>query len=75
MMSQPTRHSYLLRLWRDDASVSWHATLITVALPDEQHHFASLEALCAFLIAHGGPSSELERTYSTPEDAGCEASG
>jgi hypothetical protein len=61
-MSQPTHHSYLLRLWRDDASTFWRATLIAVALPEEQRHFATLEALCAFLIAQANPSSE-------PDDA------
>jgi hypothetical protein len=48
--------------------------MIAVALQDEQRHFASLEALYAFLIAQASPLSEPECTYSTPEDAGCEAS-
>lgn len=67
-MGQPTHRSYLLRLWRDSASADWRATLIAVARPDEQRHFASLGALCAFLAAQTEQSSETECAHSTPDD-------
>ena len=51
--------AYLLRLWRDDAGAPWRATLIAVARPDEQLHFATLDALCAFLLAQTVPATLL----------------
>jgi len=51
--------AYMLRLWRDDASAPWRATLIAVARPDEQLHFATLDALCAFLLAQTVPATLL----------------
>jgi hypothetical protein len=49
--------AYLLRMWRDQADAPWRATLIAAAQPDEQLHFATLEALCAFLLAQGLPAT------------------
>ena len=56
--------AYLLRLWRDDASAPWRATLIAAARPDEQLYFATLDALCAFLLAQGAPASLLTQAQA-----------
>ena len=48
--------AYLLRLWRDHAAAPWRATLIQVARPDAQRHFASVDELLAFLFAQTGPA-------------------
>ena len=49
-MNDRIHQSYLLRLWRDHAAVPWRATVMSVARPSEQRHFASVDALLAFLI-------------------------
>ena len=78
-MTEPTHHSYLLRLWRDHAGAPLWTTLIDVAQPDERRHFANLDALCAFLIAQASPagvltkkepgqSSERDGDHCTPDD-------
>ena len=54
-MNDRIHQSYLLRLWRDHARASWRATLIAVARPSEQRHFASVDALLAFVIAQTNP--------------------
>ena len=59
-MTEPTHHSYLLRLWRDHVGAPWRATLIAVARPDEQRHFVTLDALLAFLIAQTDPVPPLQ---------------
>ena len=56
--------AYMLRLWRDDASAPWRATLIAAARPDEQFHFATLDALCAFLLAQSIPATLLTQAES-----------
>ena len=56
--------AYLLRLWRDDTSAPWRATLIAAARPDEQLHFATLDVLCAFLLAQGAPATLLTQAES-----------
>ncbi len=48
-MAELNRHSYMLRLWRDHADAPWRATVANVSQPDEQHHFATLDALWDFL--------------------------
>jgi hypothetical protein len=55
-MSEQTYTSYLLRLWRDHTRSPWRATVIDVARPGEHQHFASLDALFAFLITQTGPA-------------------
>jgi hypothetical protein len=72
--------AYLLRLWRDDAGAPWRATLIAAERPDEQLHFATLDALCAFLLAQAAPatlltqaqanqSAQSDRDQRTPDGA------
>ncbi len=50
-MTDRIHQSYLLRLWRPGAGVPWQATVMSVARQSEQRHFASVDALLAFLIA------------------------
>jgi hypothetical protein len=61
--------AYLLRLWREHAGVAWRATLIDAARPDEQRHFASMDALLAFLMVHTDPAAPLgdEQASLPPE--------
>jgi hypothetical protein len=61
--------AYLLRLWRDHAGVAWRATLIDAARPEERRHFASMDALLAFLMAHTDPAAPLgdEQASQPPE--------
>ena len=47
----PTYKSYLLRLFRDTPGASWRATLKSISGAGEQHHFADLESLAAYLLA------------------------
>jgi hypothetical protein len=64
-MSQPPPQSFLLRLWREQERAPLRATLIAIAQPEEQRHFASLMELHIFLCAqdktaaenHPGPSN------------------
>jgi hypothetical protein len=49
--------AYLLRLWRDHAGAPWRATLIDAARTNQQRHFASLDALLAFLMAQADPAT------------------
>ena len=64
-MTEPTHHSYLLRLWRDHAGAPLWTTLIDVAQPDERRHFANLDALCAFLRAQADQEPGLNDTWDT----------
>jgi hypothetical protein len=79
-MPEPTHASYLLRLWRGCPSSAWRAMVIDVARPGEHQHFATLDALFAFLNAQTGSAPptgheqanapiEREHDYSTPHGA------
>lgn len=63
-MARSPPQSFLLRLWREQADAPLRATLITVAQPEEQRHFATLEALHAFLRAQEGMAAEDYRTHT-----------
>lgn len=67
-MARPPPQSYLLRLWREHAGAPMRATLVGVAKPEMQQHFADLEALCAFLRAQAGTESDRNTTYCTPSE-------
>jgi len=56
VVPERTYTSYLLRIWRGHARAPWHATVIDVARPGERRHFATLDALCAFLTMQTGPA-------------------
>jgi hypothetical protein len=82
-MSEPTHASYLLRIWRNHTRSPWRATVIDVARPDEHQHFATLDALFAFLTAQTGPAPppvheqvsapiEWEHDHCTPDGASWE---
>jgi hypothetical protein len=68
-MPQPPPQSYLLRLWREYAGAPLRATLIPVGQPEIPRHFATLDALCAFLhdqaIAAPGDHDERDGIYCT----------
>ena len=79
-MHEQTHASYLLRLWRGRASSAWRAMVIDVARPGEHQHFATLDALFAFLNAQTGSAPptgheqvnvliEWEHTYYAPHGA------
>ena len=63
-MTDTIRQSYLLCLWRDHPGAPWRATVMRVARPSERRHFASVDALLAFLIAQTDPV-----TWPTPAQA------
>jgi hypothetical protein len=73
-MTKLLQHSYLLRLWHDHAAVPMRATLIAVKYPDKPRHFANLDELFTFLIAHADPVTladdrpEWDGDYCTPDD-------
>jgi hypothetical protein len=58
-MPELTHASYLLRIWRDHTRSPWRAMVIDVARPGEHRHFATLDALFAFLTAQTGPAPRL----------------
>jgi hypothetical protein len=45
---RPDYQAYLLRLWREGTQTPWRASLQSTS-SEEMHHFATLEALFAFL--------------------------
>ena len=71
-MSRPPPQSYLLRLWREHQGAPLRATLVLVAQPDLQQHFADLEALYAFLQAQAseepGVPEQWNALYSSPPE-------
>jgi hypothetical protein len=73
-MSHPPQ-SYLLRLWREHEAAPLRVTLISVAQPDQRHHFDTLEDCFAYLreqtAAPNRPSIHLDE--STPIVAQMEA--
>jgi hypothetical protein len=50
---RPDYQSYLLRLWRAGEQHTWRASLQSTAT-EQVYHFASVEALVAFLAAPPG---------------------
>jgi hypothetical protein len=48
LMEDPGYHAYLVRVWRDDETTPWRAS-IEDAHTGESRGFASLEALFAFM--------------------------
>ena len=73
-MSRPPPQSYLLRLWREHPSAPLRATLVPVARPEAQQHFADLEALCAFLQAQAGEEPDAPAQWSAVYRASSEIS-
>lgn len=71
-MTRPPPQSYLLRLWREHPGAPLRATLVPVATPEAQQHFADLDALCAFLRAQAGEQPHVHDTwhitYCTPSE-------
>lgn len=71
-MPRPRTQTYLLRLWREHPGAPVRTTLVYVARPEEQRHFADLEALCAFLRAQAGATTDgsydLGADHCTPPE-------
>jgi hypothetical protein len=71
-MSRPPPQAYLLRLWREHQGAQWRATLVPVAAPEAQQHFADLDALHAFLRARISDEPDLhddwDTSYCTPSE-------
>jgi len=67
-MSERTHASYLLRIWRAHTKSPWHAMLVAVARPGEHQHFATLDALFAFLTAQTGPEPPVPEQTSMPDE-------
>ena len=55
--SRPGYHSYLLRLWWGGAQYCWRPSLQCTAT-GQVYHFASVEALSAFLVAQPGAGGD-----------------
>ena len=81
-MPELTHYSCMLRLWRDHARAPWRVTLIAVAQPDAHQHFATLDALFAFLTTQTKPvlavqqmsmQIECEHDHYTPGGVAREA--
>lgn len=59
-MARPSPQSFLLRVWREQAGAPPRLTLIPVAQPQTPRHFATLEALHAYLrAALEGPAETI----------------
>jgi hypothetical protein len=56
-MTKPLQHSYLLRLWREQAGAPMRVTLIPVESPDKPQHFANLDDLFTLLSAQAYPAT------------------
>jgi hypothetical protein len=67
-MTELVYRSYLLRLWRDHPGAPWRATLIDVVQPEEQRHFAALEALFVFLATQTVPAQTQAHEHCNAED-------
>ena len=73
-MTKPLQHSYLLRLWREQAGAPMRATLIAVESPDKPRHFANLDELFALLSAQAYPVTpasdrpQWDGDHCTPDD-------
>ena len=72
-MTERNQRSFLLRLWREHPGAPLRATLIAVGQPDARQHFATLDALFAFLRAQvgegPGANDERDTAYCTPSES------
>ena len=57
-----------MRLWRDHTRAPWRALVIDVARPGEHQHFATLDALFAFLTTQTGPAPPAHEQMSAPNE-------
>ena len=63
-MPESTHASYLLRLWRGHAGSAWRAMVVDVARPSEHQHFATLDALFAFLTTQTNAAPAVQQQVS-----------
>lgn len=61
-MARPPPQSFLLRLWRAQQDAPLRATLVDVTQPAEQRHFATLDALHAFLSTQVDATAKEDRS-------------
>jgi hypothetical protein len=66
-VTRPPPRSFLLRLWREQAGAPLRATLVSIAEPAAQRHFATLDALCAFLRAQGDEDQHKAASQGTSD--------
>jgi hypothetical protein len=67
-MPERTHVSYLLRIWRRDTRSPWHVMVVDVARPGEHQHFATLDALFAFLTARTDLAPPLPEPMGAPNE-------
>lgn len=60
-------HAYLLRLWREGTQAPWRASLQSTAT-EQMYHFATLEALFAFLDRRLTEDDVLPGTLDLPPE-------
>ena len=65
-MSESTHASYLLRIWREHTRSPWRAMVVDVARPGEHQHFATLDALFAFLATQTNPAPAVQQQMRVP---------
>jgi hypothetical protein len=73
-MTRSPPQAYLLRLWREHPGAPMRATLVPVAGPDEQQHFADLEVLYAFLRAQTSEEPGVQGDSNTAYSSSSEIS-
>ena len=69
-MPELTHVSYLLRIWRAHTRSPWHVMVVDVTRPNERQHFATLDALFAFLTAQTGPETPVPEQPSMLSEKG-----
>ncbi|HSD85444.1 MAG TPA: hypothetical protein VLG46_16395 [Anaerolineae bacterium] len=61
---QSRQFSYVLRVWREDATTPWRASMQSAAT-GERTYFAALEEVCGFLHALVGTAPPAPRSSAT----------
>jgi hypothetical protein len=57
----------LLRLWRERPEAPLRATLVPIGQPEAQRHFATLDALHAFLCTEPEGAHALDECHNTTD--------
>ena len=61
-----THRSFVPRLWRANPRQHWQAILFSLANPEQRQHFASLDALAAYLLVHDHRQHDTAATVRQP---------
>ncbi len=67
---QSDSHSYLLRLWRTGPRLPYHASLRCIG-SEQFYHFATVEALVAFLVTQLPPAGDWVQGLAEETHAPC----